>query len=112
MHPLRTLPSMLRILRELDSIVDFSRSTNQLVIIFYLSTVSDLTSLSTISYELGVSRKVVPDSMRKLERKGLVSRIVKDNDIYILHYQVRVGIMLINYLHYLRENRGSGRRRF
>ena len=82
MHRLQTLPITLKILRELDSIVDFSRSTNQLIIIFYLSTISDFVSLSTISYELGVSRKVILDSIRKLEKKNLVNRIVKKDDIY------------------------------
>jgi len=80
-HP-RTLPIKLKILRELDSIVDFSRSTNQLIIMFYLSTVSYSVSLSKISYELGVSRKVILDSIRKLEKKNLVDRIVKKDDIY------------------------------
>lgn len=74
----------LRVLKELDSIVDFSRSTNQLVMIFYLSSVSKPVSLYTISRELGVSRKVVLDSMRKLERKGLVVRETRDDDIYFM----------------------------
>ncbi len=74
----------LKLLKELDSIVDFSRSTNQLIIILYLFSKNDATPLSIISRELGISRKNILDSMRKLERKNLVTRIEKEGEIHFL----------------------------
>ncbi|NPA98140.1 MAG: winged helix-turn-helix transcriptional regulator [Crenarchaeota archaeon] len=75
--------SSLKILRELDSILDFSRSSNQLLIIFYMSSVNRETSISELAARLKLSRKSVLDSIRKLERKGLVEKIYRDDDIYL-----------------------------
>ncbi len=73
----------LKILRELDSILDFSRSSNQLLIVFYLSGIEGETSISELAVKLKLSRKSILDSIRKLERKGLVKKIYKEDDIYL-----------------------------
>ncbi len=73
----------LKILRELDSILDFSRSSNQLLIVFYLSSINGETSISELAAKLKLSRKSILDSIRKLERKGLVEKIYKEDDIYL-----------------------------
>ncbi len=73
----------LKILRELDSILDFSRSSNQLLIVFYLSSIDRETSISELAVKLKLSRKSILDSIRKLERKGLVDKIYKEDDIYL-----------------------------
>ena len=75
--------SSLKILRELDSILDFSRSSNQLLIIFYLSSTNKETSISELAAKLKLSRKSILDSIRKLERKGLVEKIYREDDIYL-----------------------------
>ncbi len=73
----------LKILRELDSILDFSRSSNQLLIVFYLSSIKGETSISELAIKLKLSRKSILDSIRKLERKGLVEKTYKKDDIYL-----------------------------
>ncbi len=75
--------SSLKILRELDSILDFSRSSNQLLIVFYLSSIKEETSISELAAKLKLSRKSILDSIRKLERKGLVEKIYREDDIYL-----------------------------
>lgn len=72
----------LKLLRELDSVIDFSRSTNQLLLVIYLYSKQEYVSVATISRDLGLSRKNILDSMRKLERKNLVSRLERPGEIY------------------------------
>ncbi len=76
--------STLRTLRELDSILDFSRSSNQLLIVFYLFITARETSITEITSSLKLSRKSVLDSIRKLERKGLIEKIYRADDIYLV----------------------------
>ena len=72
---------MLRNIRELDSIIDFSRATLQLHIVLVLSRYRHGLTADDIAFKTGFRRKTVLDTLRKLEIKGLV---VRRDDLYLL----------------------------
>jgi DNA-binding MarR family transcriptional regulator len=65
----------LELLRKLDSIIDFSKSTIQLQIILALALNGENLSTSRLSKIVGERRKAVLDALRKLEYKGLIRRV-------------------------------------
>ena len=65
----------LDLLRKLDSIIDFSKSTIQLQIVLALALNGDKLSTSKLSRIVGERRKAVLDALRKLEYKGLIRRV-------------------------------------
>ena len=67
-----TLERKLEILRKLDSIIDFSRSSYQLNIIVLLGKTDKPLDPGKISSTLQIPRKQVLDALRKLKIKGLV----------------------------------------
>jgi len=64
----------LELLRLLDSIIDFARSTIQLEILLYLGLKKEYASASEIAIDLGLRFKSVYDAIIKLTRKGLVEK--------------------------------------
>lgn len=71
----RSAMTKLVLLKDLDSIIDFSRATNQFSIILYLAEKQQPVSITELSRAIGDSRKSILDSLRKLERKGLIVRV-------------------------------------
>jgi DNA-binding PadR family transcriptional regulator len=59
-------------LRKLDSIIDFSRSSYQLDIIILLGKSSKPMDPGSIASSLGIPRKQILDALRKLKLKGLI----------------------------------------
>ena len=68
------------LLKELDSIVDFSRSSIQLEILLLMALNDKPYSVSEIVNALAERRKAVLDALRKLELKNLIARERCDND--------------------------------
>ncbi|RLE90523.1 MAG: hypothetical protein DRN04_14875 [Thermoprotei archaeon] len=64
----------LEILRSLDSIIDFAKSTIQLEILLYLGLKKGYASASEIAIDLGLKFKSVYDALTKLARKGLIEK--------------------------------------
>ncbi|MEM1628906.1 MAG: ArsR family transcriptional regulator [Desulfurococcaceae archaeon] len=62
----------LTLLKHLDSVIDFSRATSQLELILYLYSTRKSLSVDELATMLGYSKKAVLDSLRKLEKKGLI----------------------------------------
>ncbi|MEM4970779.1 MAG: hypothetical protein QXE01_05955 [Sulfolobales archaeon] len=58
--------------RELDSMIDFSKSSYQLDIVVFMGSVGKPVSIDAIVSALGVDRKQVLDAIRKLRLKGIV----------------------------------------
>lgn len=70
----------LRKLKELDKIIDFSKTSVQLEIILLLGTSSSL-NVNEMVKNLGYRRKAITDALRKLLRKGLIiTENSKDGD--------------------------------
>jgi len=64
----------LELLRSLDSIIDFAKSTIQLEILLYLGLKKEYASASEIAIDLGLRFKSVYDAIIKLTRKGLIKK--------------------------------------
>jgi len=79
----RSAMTKLVLLKDLDSIIDFSRATNQFSIILYLAEKQQPVSITELSRAIGDSRKSILDSLRKLERKGLIVRVDQEDDLYV-----------------------------
>ncbi|RLG80810.1 MAG: hypothetical protein DRO13_02775 [Thermoprotei archaeon] len=62
----------LLVLRELDGIIDFSKASNQLVLILHLYVIGKPVSIAKLTGVTGFTRKSILDSIRKLEKKKLV----------------------------------------
>ncbi|GEM_PF-901062 len=78
-----TLPSRaIELLRELDSMLDFAKSTIQLELILYLGTVGREVKAREAALALGLRTKSVYDALSKLMSKGLVVR--RSNGYYVL----------------------------
>ncbi|MEM0250228.1 MAG: ArsR family transcriptional regulator, partial [Desulfurococcaceae archaeon] len=71
---INTFKKRLALLRHLDSIIDFSRATSQLELILYLYSVKRPVTTDDLATAFGYSKKAVLDSLRKLEKKGLISK--------------------------------------
>lgn len=67
-----TFKKRLDLLRYLDSIIDFSRATSQLELILYLNSVKRPVTTDELATAFNYSKKAVLDSLRKLEKKGLI----------------------------------------
>lgn len=72
---------LLRNIKELDSLIDFSRATLQLNIVLTLSNSINGLTAEDIALRIGCRRKPILDALRKLEIKGL---IVRKGDIFEL----------------------------
>jgi DNA-binding MarR family transcriptional regulator len=60
------------LLRDLDSVIDFARASNQLAIILHLYNQNRPLSTDDLARDIVDSKKSVLDSIRKLEKKNLV----------------------------------------
>ena len=69
-------------LKQIDGMVDISKSTLQLEILFALNEMSSAT-VADITSSLGERRKAITDALRKLKNKGLVEQSV-DGKFYSL----------------------------
>jgi len=58
--------------RELDAMIDFSKSSYQLDIVVFMGSIGKPVSVDAIVSALGVDRKQVLDALRKLRLKGIV----------------------------------------
>ncbi len=92
---------MLKNIRELDSIIDFSRATLQLHIVLVLSQYKYGLTVDEIAFKTGFRRKTVLDTLRKLEIKGLV---VRKNDLFFLS---DIGIKYLEQLKDLLKIKGA-----
>jgi hypothetical protein len=59
--------------RELDSMIDFSKSSYQLDIVVFMGSAGGLVSIDAIVSALGVDRKQILDAIRKLRLKNIVA---------------------------------------
>ena len=94
---------MLKNIRELDSIIDFSRATLQLHIVLVLSRYRHGLTADDIAFKTGFRRKTVLDTLRKLEIKVLV---VRRNDLYLLS---DIGVKYLEQLEKLLKVKGAER---
>lgn len=67
--------------KELDSMIDFSKSSYQLDIVIFIGNIGKPVGVDAIVSALGVDRKQVLDALRKLRIKGIVSA---NNNFYML----------------------------
>lgn len=67
--------------RELDSIIDFSKSSYQLDIVVFIGSAGGPVSIDAIVSALGVDRKQILDAIRKLRLKNIVA---VDKGFYVL----------------------------
>ena len=95
---------MLKNIRELDSIIDFSRATLQLHVVLALSHYKYGLTADEIAFKTGFRRKTVLDTLRKLEIKGLV---VKRNDLFFLS---DIGVKYLEQLKNLLKIRETGKK--
>ena len=70
----RSITDRLLILKNLDSVLDFAKSTIQFEVIIYLGTRKKPVTVREISRELGLRLKATYDALAKLINKGLVER--------------------------------------
>jgi biotin operon repressor len=73
----------LLLLKDLDSTIDFSRATNQFSIVLYLAEQVKPVSVSELAKVTGDSRKSILDSLRKLEKKGLIIKLEEGGELYV-----------------------------
>lgn len=73
----------LLLLKDLDSTIDFSRATNQFSIVLYLAEQVKPVSVSELAKVTGDSRKSILDSLRKLEKKGLITKLEEGGELYV-----------------------------
>jgi len=95
---------MLKNIRELDSIIDFSRATLQLHVVLVLSHYRYGLTADEIAFKTGFRRKTVLDTLRKLEIKGLV---VRRNDLFFLS---DIGVKYLEQLKSLLKIREAGKK--
>jgi DNA-binding MarR family transcriptional regulator len=79
----REVSTKLLLLKDLDSVVDFSRASNQFTIILWLAEQSELVPVGEVARFVGDTRKSVLDSLRKLEKKGLIHKLEKNGELYV-----------------------------
>ena len=89
-------------LRELDSLIDFSRATMQLNIVLVLRDAEEGLTSEAIAAKLNQRRKAVLDALRKLEHKGLVER---DEDGY--YHLTELGLRFLNELENLMNRKAT-----
>jgi DNA-binding MarR family transcriptional regulator len=77
------ITAKLLLLRDLDSVIDFSRASSQFSIILYLAERTRPVSVAELSRVIGDTRKSILDSLRKLEKKGLINRVESVDDLYV-----------------------------
>ncbi|MGB9816958.1 MAG: hypothetical protein ACPLQS_05120 [Desulfurococcaceae archaeon] len=75
--------SKLMLLRDLDSVIDFARASNQLAIILHLYNQNRPLSTDDLARDIVDSKKSVLDSIRKLEKKNLVVKREVDGRLYV-----------------------------
>ncbi|MEM1639439.1 MAG: hypothetical protein QXJ69_05155 [Desulfurococcaceae archaeon] len=73
----------LLVLKELDSIIDFARASNQLALILRLYTSGKPMSTDELARDLVDTKKSILDSIRKLERKNLVLKVENNGKLYV-----------------------------
>ncbi len=75
--------SKLMLLRDLDSVIDFARASNQLAIILHLYNQNRPLSTDDLARDIVDSKKSVLDSIRKLEKKNLVVKREVNGRLYV-----------------------------
>lgn len=75
--------SKLMLLRDLDSVVDFARASNQLAIILHLYNQNRPLSTDDLARDIVDSKKSVLDSIRKLEKKNLIVKREVEGRLYV-----------------------------
>jgi len=75
--------SKLMLLRDLDSVIDIARASNQLAIILHLYNQNRPLSTDDLARDIVDSKKSVLDSIRKLEKKNLVVKREVDGRLYV-----------------------------
>ncbi len=73
----------LLLLKDLDSTIDFSKATNQFAIVLYLADQKRPVSVGELAKATGDSRKSVLDSLRKLEKKNLITKLEGGGELYV-----------------------------
>lgn len=63
----------LQLLRERDSIIDFSRASQQLEVVTHMGVSARSVNIEEIVENLGIERKQALDTLRKLRLKGIIA---------------------------------------
>jgi len=71
-----TVNNTIKKVKEIDEIIDFSRGETQLKILLHMKNDRPI-SLTELSEQLGIERRIIADSIQKLKNKGLVKIIRK-----------------------------------
>ncbi|AFL66365.1 hypothetical protein Desfe_0460 [Desulfurococcus amylolyticus DSM 16532] len=78
-----TYSRKIMLLKTLDSMIDFSKASNQLSIVLYLYNTKTPVSVSELARVIGDTRKSILDSLRKLEKKELISKTMVNGELHI-----------------------------
>jgi DNA-binding MarR family transcriptional regulator len=71
------------VLKELDSVIDFGRSSNQLSLVLHLYATDKPVTTEELSRDLSETRRSILDSIRKLEKKKLIIRREIEGETYV-----------------------------
>lgn len=71
------------VLKELDSVIDFGRSSNQLSLVLHLYALDKPASTEELSRDLSETRRSIIDSIRKLEKKKLIIKREIKGETYV-----------------------------
>jgi DNA-binding MarR family transcriptional regulator len=78
-----TYSGKIMLLKTLDSVIDFSKASNQLSIVLYLYNTKRPVSVPELARVIGDTRKSILDSLRKLEKKELISKTMVNGELHI-----------------------------
>ncbi len=78
-----TYINKLLLLKELDKVIDFSKASNQLIIILNLYALNKFVSVSELIKITGFNRKTILDSLRKLQKKNLIVKKEINHEIHV-----------------------------
>lgn len=78
-----TYINRLLLLKELDKVIDFSKASNQLIIILNLYALNKFVSVSELIRITGFNRKTILDSLRKLQKKNLIVKKEINHEIHV-----------------------------
>jgi len=78
-----SVSAKLLLLKDLDSTIDFSRATNQFAIVLYLAERREPVAVGELAKVTEDTRKAILDSLRKLEKKGLITKLEGRGELYV-----------------------------
>ncbi len=78
-----TYVNRLLLLKELDRVIDFSKASNQLIIILNLYALNKFVSVTELIKITGFNRKTILDSLRKLQKKNLIIKKEINHEVHV-----------------------------